>query len=103
MLSLSTIDRMVHHVGIVNTLVDKLVSKFVPEIPVAAGCPGWYTYYEYVIIGYICAEKQVCNPTLNKCLKYWGYTFYYTEAPWTCTTINGSNCTTRTCKPSEGC
>jgi len=94
MLSLSSIDRMLHHVKAVNTLVDKLMSKVVPSTPVAGACSSGYIYYSDTQQGYECWASSSCGT--NKCVKVYTRTYYYNGAPYTCQQLfkicNSRNC-----------
>lgn len=86
MLFLSVIDHMVHRVGIVNTLVDKLVSKFVPVIHVAASCPsGYHTKSSPQTTIKKCFYGVPACGEGNQCKKLMVTYYYYSFPPYICT------------------
>lgn len=94
MISLSSVDHVLSHVKPVNTLVNKLVSKVLPSIPVAGACPSNYYSYSDAQQGYECWASTSCGS--NKCVKVYTRTYYYSSAPYTCQQLfkicNSRNC-----------
>ena len=85
MLSLSTIDTIVQRFGIVNILVDKIVSKIAPAVPVSAlPCPGGY-YNMTTSYGSIkkCQLDGMCGSG-KKCIRNCTFTYFYHFAPYAC-------------------
>lgn len=77
MILLESVDKVLRTLPVLNRVVDKLVSKLLPAVPVAAGCSGGWTYY--IDSGYY----KVCEYWQQgawRCKRYFTRTYYYPVA-----------------------
>jgi hypothetical protein len=79
MISLSSVDRTFAHVGLVNTLIDMFVNRFLPKTLVAADCLPGYSFIKDVFIDWECWLNSSCGLNQGHCVKhytrYWCYYF----------------------------
>jgi hypothetical protein len=81
---LSRIDQLVHNLGPMNILVDKIVSKIAPKTMASAACNSvGCTVVNKVHIAWYCWAQTDCGT--NKCVEYY-------SIGWNCNAVGRNGC-----------